>query len=374
MFLGLELAAPWTTGSGAEARRGGDKQDEFTEPTTRFGTALGGGWGLELFEVLCFPEGGAFGSGDDGAEEAGEDGTCTDFEPAVDTSGSEGFHGGGPENGAGNLLVDAFAGIGSEGDFPRFHVVDEGDAEIVEGGRIQVRAETQLGGFHERAVERGADGKRDDAFRSGGFGEFHGSFDGALVAGDDDLVGRVQVGGGDDFALGGFGEDAGECFERHPEDGGHGPDTGGDCVLHILATFADEAEGVAEVEATGGDERGVFAEGVAGNIVRGTDFSFEHGPGGDRDGQERGLGVFGEAELVVGAFETEFGEREAEGIIGLFEAAPGGLKVLREGEAHARELRALAGEEESGFHRIPLHYRTGCFVVMARGYILSAKC
>jgi len=38
-------------------------------------------------------------------------------------------------------------------------------------------------------------------------------------------------------------------------------------LLHVAATMAHQADGVAEAEALGGDQRGVFAQAVAGHEI-----------------------------------------------------------------------------------------------------------
>ena len=82
----------------------------------------------------------------------------------------------------------------------------------------------------------------------------------------------------------------------------------------------------------------------------GLDAAFgKHAGGGDGDGEDRGLRVLGELELVFGAFEDELGEREAEGFVGLVEDGAGGGEVVVEVAAHADGLRALAGKEEGWF-------------------------
>ena len=113
------------------------------------------------------------------------------------------------------------------------------------------------------------------------------------------------------------------------EDGGHGAFAGGDGLLHVAAAGADGADGVGEGEGSGGDVGGVFAEGVAGG-EGGVDAAFgEDAGGGDGDGEDGGLGVLGELELVFGAFEDELGEREAEGFVGLVEDGAGDGEVGR---------------------------------------------
>ena len=133
------------------------------------------------------------------------------------------------------------------------------------------------------------------------------------------------------------------------EDGGHGAFACGDGLLHVLAAGADGADGVGEGEGSGGDVGGVFAEGVAGG-EGGLDAAFgEDAGGGDGDGEDGGLRVLGELELVFGAFEDELGEGEAESFVGLVEDGASDGEVVVEIAAHADGLRTLAGKEEGWF-------------------------
>ena len=132
------------------------------------------------------------------------------------------------------------------------------------------------------------------------------------------------------------------------------PSPGGNGLLHVAAAAADGADGVGEGEGAGGDVGGVLAEGVAGGEGGGDALFGQDAGGGDGDGEDGGLGVLGELELVFGAFEDEFGEREAEGLIGLVEDGAGRGEVVVEVSAHADGLRALAGEEEGRFGHLNL--------------------
>ncbi len=180
------------------------------------------------------------------------------------------------------------------------------------------------------------------------------------VTGDDGLVGGVEVGGGDDFVglafdvaqlsgdAGAGGFDVGEV---EAEDGGHGSLGGGDGGLRKeLAAGADGADGVGEGEGLGGDVGRVLAEGVAGRggrdgeIAR-VEFGLEDAEGGDGDGEDGGLGVFGELEGVFGAVEDDVGEGEVEGVVGFLEDGAGVGRGVVEGAAHAYGLGTLAGEE-----------------------------
>ena len=62
--------------------------------------------------------------------------------------------------------------------------------------------------------------------------------------------------------------------------------------------------------------------------------------------ENRGLGVLGEGQAILGPLETEAAEGLAERVIGFREGVAGDRLGLGERAAHADALRALAGEEE----------------------------
>lgn len=271
-------------------------------------------------------------------QEATEDAARADFKPGGDAFGDEAADGLRPEHAAGDLVNEAGAGFGARGDQLGGDVVDEGNGQIAEGDVGEDRGELGLSRLHERAVEGGRDGEGNDPFGAGGLGEFHGAVDGGGVAGDDDLVRRIIVGGGDDFALGSFGEESVQGAFREFEEGGHGADPGGDGLLHELAALADDADGVGKVEGAGGDEGGVFAEGVAGDKVGLEAFAAGDAEGGGGDGDEGGLGVFGLFQLLFGTVEAELADGEAEGLVGFGERGAGFGKRIVKRTAHSGEL------------------------------------
>ena len=254
-----------------------------------------------------------------------------------------------PADGIGHLLKEAFAGIGAEADFAGLPVVDKRAGEIAEFGGVEIGAEALLGGGHEGAVEGGADGEEDGFTGPGGFGQVSGALDGGGVSSDHDLIGGIEIGGADDFALGGFGKDCVELAIGQFEQGGHGADTGRNGLLHVLAAFADEADGVREAQTARGNERGVFAEAVAGDVIGGEAGFGEDGEGGNGDGEQRRLGIFSELELVFGACKAEAGEGETERIVRFFKDAPRGGVRIGKTLAHTHGLRALAREKECSF-------------------------
>jgi hypothetical protein len=281
----------------------------------------------------------------------------TDFDPLCRRIGiAQGKHGLCPADGAGDLLDECSAecragllGVGQD-------IGDNGNLRISEGKFREQRGEAILCGLHQRAVERGADGEHDDAFCAGFLEQSTGADDGSGGAGDDDLRGGVEVCGRDDFAgflcgLGAGGEDG---FSPECEHCGHCPFARRHRLLHELAAGVHGADSVSEREDAGGDERGVFAERVAGDDGRHNATGPEDALSGNGDGDDGGLGEGGETELVVRPMEAEGAEREAECFIGFGKDGLCFRKVLLEIAAHTDGLRALPWEEKCVRTHAPL--------------------
>ena len=88
--------------------------------------------------------------------------------------------------------------VGAAGEEAGVDVGGDWELRVVEGEDCEVVGEGVLGGLHEGAVEGGADLKHDGALGSGLLAEVGGALDGGGCAGDDGLVGGVEVGGRDD--------------------------------------------------------------------------------------------------------------------------------------------------------------------------------
>ena len=117
-------------------------------------------------------------------------------------------------------------------------------------------------------MERCADRQHLGALGAALVGQFRGALDGGRVAGDHDLLRRIDVGGLADFALRGVVADGGDLVEVHAEDCGHRADADRHRFLHILAAIANRADGVGKAERSGSDVRGIFAEAVSGDVGR----------------------------------------------------------------------------------------------------------
>ena len=106
----------------------------------------------------------------------------------------------------------------------------------------------------------------------------------------------------------------------------------GHSVRAILTPRAAELVSLQLFEAVTGEPRGGPEVGL----------SLEHAPGGDRAGQDRGLGVVGPGELVEGALSSERSQVGAQGLVGLLPGSCCGGERLCERHTHPDRLRSLA--------------------------------
>ena len=79
--------------------------------------------------------------------------------------------------------------------------------------------------------------------------------------------------------------------------------------------------------------------------------------GGDGNGQQRGLLILGELELIVGALKAQARERKPEGFIGLLKDTGGFGERIGEGFAHTCELGTLTWEKEGCLDQLRFYRR-----------------
>jgi hypothetical protein len=132
-----------------------------------------------------------------------------------------------------------------------------------------------------------------------------------------------------------------------PEHGRHGALSGRHRLLHEGAARADGARRLGRPERAGGDERRVLAERVAGDEVGHDAVRGQHRRRGRGDGQDGGLGVGGQLELLFRPLEAELRELGiAERGVDLVEDAARRREGIGERLAHPRRLRSLSREDE----------------------------
>jgi hypothetical protein len=128
--------------------------------------------------------------------------------------------------------------------------------------------------------------------------------------------------------------------------------TGDAALLHDSAALADETQRIGVVDGVGGDGGGILPGRVAGQRPRddldpGVTCLVAHGVQvRHARGEDRGLRVHRQVELVGRPLQDEPGQRDAEGRIGALEGFRGRRGAGNELGAHADVLRALAGEDE----------------------------
>ncbi len=188
----------------------------------------------------------------------------------------------------------------------------------------------------------------DDFFDPAVLGGDDGGLDLGFLAGDDDLAGRVEIGGLDV-------EGGAEIIDRlalFAEDCGHG--SGGLFAgeLHEAASFGDDPEAGGEVKYARCRQRGDLAEAQAKGELHVAQLALFLEDGVDREtmDEKRGLADLRLGELGLGAFEANFGQIPAEHTIGLVVEGACGGGVFVERLAHADLLGALSGENKCGSH------------------------
>ena len=212
--------------------------------------------------------------------------------------------------------------------------------------RAQVGRKSQLGWFHERAVERGADGKRHDAFRAQRFGSLAGAANRLARPGDHYLIAAVHVGRADHFALGGLGACLLDLVGVETQNGGHRANTQRHRFLHVTTAAAHRSQRVRKRKGPGCDIRGILAEAVTGNVGRRQPPRREQTTGRRADGEDRGLRVLGDHQLPFRSVEDQMAESGTKRRVGFGERLPTNGKGLCQRLPHANVLCALSGKDE----------------------------
>ena len=123
-------------------------------------------------------------------------------------------------------------------------------------------------------------------------------------------------------------------------------------VKHQLSPAANQPGGIHGAQGPRGDVGAVLAEAVARGRTEAPEPSADDRQHRGRVGQDRGLGVVGEGQLVLRALPHQPGERAAERVIDGREGFPRRRKSLGEVLPHADLLRPLAGAHQHGHHRM----------------------
>ncbi len=176
------------------------------------------------------------------------------------------------------------------------------------------------------------------------------------IARDHGLVGRVQVGGHDHRASARRGAARRlDLGRRESEHGRHRARALRARLLHQFATAPDQGGGVGGRECPRGDVRRVFAEGVSrGRDGGAVDRRSHDGEHRRAVCQDRRLRVLGCREPLLGSFEHQPTEREAQGLVDRPEGLPRLREPLGEVFGHPDFLCTLSGAEPNrglrGYH------------------------
>jgi hypothetical protein len=122
-----------------------------------------------------------------------------------------------------------------------------------------------------------------------------------------------------------------------------------DSQLHRPPASFHGAHRISKTERTGGYVGAPLAERVPGGQCRLNAVLRKHAPGRNAYGKDGRLRVLSELEIFLGPLKDQFGEREAEGLVGFGKGLDGYGEVSHEFAAHADGLRSLPWKEKSYF-------------------------
>src|SRR6266496_368241 len=230
----------------------------------------------------------------------------------------------------------------------RLHVRHHRHPRLLPRDPAQHRLEAHLDRLHQRAVEGCGDGERQDPLRARGLELAARLLDRARRPRDDRLPGVVVVRRRADGARRRLDRladrlHAGGLEAEHRR---HRALSGRHRLLHERPARSHRPRGVRGAERARGDERGVLAERVARDEVGLDAVLRERRHHRRRDGQDGGLRVGGELELLVRPLEAQLRQLLSQrGVDGVEHRARRGRR-LGERLAHSGGLRALPREDE----------------------------
>src|SRR5260370_40108615 len=121
-----------------------------------------------------------------------------------------------------------------------------------------------------------------------------------------------------------------------------------------MTALTPQPQGIREVQRPSGNQSRVFAQAVPGHELGLQALSAQHAESGNRNGEQCGLGVFGELQCLCRAFEAKRGERKPERAVRFVKYFTSRGKAIREAFSHAGVLRTLAGKQKCWFHNLTL--------------------
>ena len=200
-------------------------------------------------------------------------------------------------------------------------------------------------------MEWRGDGQGHRALGAHLLGDLDHAVDCALVARQHDLARVIVVGDGADFALRrDFGDARAQARDLYREAPPSRP-ADGHGLLHRLPAQLEQLGGGSEVERTGGRQRGIFAEAVAGDEVRrlgkiDAAFLRQRSEYRHRMRHDRRLRIFREPQVLVRPVAHQAEEVLSERFVDLVEDVARGAAGLGQSGAHADGLAALSRKKE----------------------------
>src|SRR5258707_5133697 len=183
-----------------------------------------------------------------------------DFEKPDDTVACHVSHRLAPTHGSRNLLDQAAADFVRLADRRGQYVRDQRRSRLLDRDTRERFCHHVGCGLHQGAVKRRRDRQQHGALGAPGFGDLERALDSGLVAGDHDLAAAIVIGGLADLTLRGLVRDRHRGLIFQTEQSRHCAGAHWHRLLHGKAARAQQARGIADAEAAGSGERGIFAE------------------------------------------------------------------------------------------------------------------
>ena len=186
-----------------------------------------------------------------------------------------------------------------------------------------------------------------------------GGFDGALVAGNDELPAAIVIGDLAAFAavIRRVGASLGHIHRFQPDDGRHGAAPGGHRRLHGIAANAQKPRGVRQRKRADRRMRRIFTQRMARRVSARLGeidaLGFQHPHHGHGHRHQRRLGIGRQRQGLFRPVPDDGGQLFAQRLVNFLEDRPRLGIGVRQGLAHADALRALPRKCECCGHGKP---------------------
>ena len=188
----------------------------------------------------------------------------------------------------------------------RVDVIHNGDARVADFHCVEVLGQPVRRWLHEGAMERRAHVQQDGALRAALLCQFHSPRYRRFVPGNHHLAGRIEVRRRDDLALSRLATNLLDGIGPKAEQRRHRTEPHRHGFLHVLAALSNQPNRFGQRHRARCDESGILAQAMPRHEIRAHAIFFEHPRRCHRDGQNRGLSVGCQLQLLGGSLKAKF--------------------------------------------------------------------